>query len=223
MNIFQKAQWFRFTVIALFFVGCGHQASHPNQHDYHHLSERIQAESYDSHSYPAESYDLRDISYEAVRLNELKRQEFFVETRKDKMLHFECNECHSVALEKMGASMEDSLQNAHWDIELMHAGSESMDCQTCHNPSNLNSLQSLNEQEIDFNHSYKLCGQCHSTQLKDWVGAAHGKRLGGWVEPRIIKNCSGCHNPHKPKFEKRWPARLNTKNILEDQKLESKN
>jgi hypothetical protein len=31
--------------------------------------------------------------------------------------------------------------------------------------------------------------------------------LGGWASPRVIKNCTGCHNAHNPKLEKRWPSR----------------
>ena len=85
-----------------------------------------------------------------------------------------------------------------------------MDCQTCHSPELPDSLQTLNRQVVTMDHSYQLCAQCHSSQAKDWVGGAHGKRLGGWVEPRVAKTCVSCHNPHKPAIGSRWPARLNT-------------
>ena len=38
------------------------------------------------------------------------------------------------------------------------------------------------------------------------VGGAHGKRLSYWAGQRVVTNCASCHNPHSPRFEKRWPV-----------------
>ena len=60
--------------------------------------------------------------------------------------------------------------------------------------------------KIDLDHSYQLCGQCHFRQKRDWLGGAHGKRVSYWAGDRVIYNCTTCHDPHSPKFAKRFPA-----------------
>ena len=137
---------------------------------------------------------------------------FFVPTRKAAIKSFPCSNCHSKSLEEL-KKKETSLQKAHWDIDLVHASKMQMNCATCHNMNKPDSLTSLVGNEVSLDHSYKVCAQCHSTQYKDWKGAAHGKRLAGWMPPRIAQTCVGCHNPHKPAFESRWPSRLNTKKL----------
>ena len=79
----------------------------------------------------------------------------------------------------------------------------------------MNNLNTLTGKSIDFNSSYKLCSQCHSSQFEDWKGGAHGKRIGGWAPPRASLTCVNCHNPHSPSFETRWPSRFNTEQIEE--------
>jgi cytochrome c2 len=38
------------------------------------------------------------------------------------------------------------------------------------------------------------------------VGGAHGKRISYWAGQRVVKNCTACHDPHSPRFKKRWPV-----------------
>ena len=106
-------------------------------------------------------------------------------------------------------------QKAHWDIKLNHANSEVMNCATCHNGNDMNNLNALTGQNIDFNLSYKLCAQCHFSQFEDWKGGAHGKKVAGWAPPRASMTCVNCHNPHSPGFEKRWPVQFNTQTLEE--------
>jgi len=106
-------------------------------------------------------------------------------------------------------------QKAHWDIKLNHANSEIMNCATCHNGENMNSLNSLTGQNIDLNLSHKVCSQCHSNQFEDWKGGAHGKKLAGWAPPRASQTCVNCHNPHDPGFDTRWPVQFNTHKALQ--------
>lgn len=144
---------------------------------------------------------------------------FYVEKRTNQISQFPCLNCHQGSLDQL--KMKLGKKKSHWNIELIHASQKTIkggspqspsvgpgfvNCVTCHNPRNLDSLVSLNQKKISFNHSYQLCSQCHSRQFKDWIGGAHGKRLGGWAPPRVVKNCTSCHNPHNPKMEKRWPA-----------------
>ncbi|MGB5884125.1 MAG: hypothetical protein WBG28_08515, partial [Desulfobulbales bacterium] len=59
--------------------------------------------------------------------------------------------------------------------------------------------------QIDFDHSYLLCGQCHFRPKRDWLGGAHGKRVTYWAGKRVVMNCTSCHNPHSPAFKTKMP------------------
>jgi len=196
--------------------GCG---SH--EHEYHSVLERIAHEGRDSVSSAIDNRNLVEEEYVKAEVVDYSDVAFYVESRTKKIVHFECSECHSKPLTSLRSEAPVSGKKAHWDIALNHAHSSIMKCNTCHNmdeaPDRLLSLQS---DTLLYAHSYKLCGQCHSTQYKDWQGGAHGKKLGGWSQPRIIKTCTGCHNPHRPAFDMRWPARLNTDQVLREQELE---
>lgn len=135
---------------------------------------------------------------------------FFIPERSSQIKSFPCTNCHSKPVEQLSLGRKVNEKKAHWHIEIVHGNEEVMNCFTCHNKSNPDELTSLTGKPIVFDESFKVCSQCHSTQYKDWVGGSHGKRLGGWAPPRITNTCTNCHNPHKPVFESRWPARLNT-------------
>ncbi len=127
---------------------------------------------------------------------------FRVETRKDKMERFQCSQCHTN--KEVKASKAAEL--AHGDITLVHGGKlKPLDCFTCHKKDERDYLVAEKGSRIDMDHSYQMCGQCHFRQKKDWVGGAHGKRVANWAGTRVVKNCTACHDPHAPLFEKRWP------------------
>ena len=128
---------------------------------------------------------------------------FWVETRKDKMQRFKCSQCHNNKPVKVTRAAEI----AHGQIALKH-GSESrpLSCYTCHKKDERDFLVTEQGTKIDMDHSYQMCGQCHFRQKKDWVGGAHGKRISYWAGQRVVKNCTGCHDPHSPRFKKRWPV-----------------
>ena len=138
------------------------------------------------------------------------RSAFFLAERVSKITHFPCGECHTRTVSELKELENSNAPKAHWNINLQHAGKDLMNCQTCHPNSRMNTLRSLQGAPIEFNHAYQLCAQCHFQQARDWSGGAHGKRLGGWASPRVIKNCTGCHNAHNPRLEKRWPSRASS-------------
>lgn len=178
--------------------------------EYHGVMDKIEAKSQNYHgtSLTSEPY------FEGVEMIEITEGEhtFLIPERKSEMKMFACTECHSKPLEQM---QRGDFKKAHWDIKLDHANQNTMNCITCHNPDNMNHLKSLTGNRIDFNNSYNLCSQCHTKQFEDWKGGAHGKRIGGWAPPRASMTCVNCHNPHKPHFESRWPARFNTQKVKE--------
>ena len=128
---------------------------------------------------------------------------FWTETRKDKLQRFSCSQCHN----NKPVTSRRAAEVAHGDVILNH-GSESrpLSCFTCHKKDGRDFLTTEEGTKIDMDHSYQMCGQCHFRQKKDWVGGAHGKRLSYWAGPRVVTNCASCHNPHSPRFEKRWPV-----------------
>jgi hypothetical protein len=127
---------------------------------------------------------------------------FWTETRKDKIERFRCSRCHN----NKEVTIERAAEMAHADIELDHGGLEKpLSCFTCHKDDERDFLEAERGVKLDLDHTYRLCGQCHFRQKKDWVGGAHGKRVSYWAGQRVVKNCTSCHDPHSPRFEKRWP------------------
>lgn len=89
-------------------------------------------------------------------------------------------------------------KQAHWDIQLHH--SQNMSCKSCHDSSQPEKLV-VGDQRVGFDQAYQLCGSCHFQQEKDFKIGAHGKRLTGWAFPRVVNNCTECHDPHQPMFK----------------------
>jgi hypothetical protein len=131
---------------------------------------------------------------------------FSVLARQPRLQRTPCASCHTVPLASMKWSGTDGRARAHWAVSLSHARQDVMGCATCHNSQNLETLRTLNGRAVAFDHAYQVCAQCHTTQAADWVGGAHGKRTGGWAPPRVVYNCTECHNPHSPALPTRWPA-----------------
>jgi formate-dependent nitrite reductase cytochrome c552 subunit len=127
----------------------------------------------------------------------------WTETRKEKIERFKCSQCHN----NKPVTIAQAAKTAHGTIILKHGDKEKqLSCFTCHSREDRDLLTTEAGELVDMDHSYELCGQCHFRQKKDWVGGAHGKRVGYWAGKRVVKSCTACHNPHAPRFEKRWPA-----------------
>ncbi|MBJ7880418.1 multiheme c-type cytochrome [Gelidibacter salicanalis] len=177
--------------------------------EYHSITDKIEAESKPYHG-KLTSDELLAGS-ELMEITEGKHT-FLILERKGQIKSFACIECHSKPVTQM-KSLDG--QKAHWDIKMNHANSEIINCATCHNGKDMNNLNSLTGKNIDFNLSYKLCAQCHSSQFEDWKGGAHGKKVAGWAPPRASMTCVNCHNPHSPGYETRWPVQFNTQKGIE--------
>ncbi len=127
---------------------------------------------------------------------------FWTETRKEKIERFKCSKCHN----NKSVRVTQAAEMAHGDIALDHGGLQKpLSCYTCHEKGERDFLVTEAGLKVDMDHSYRMCGQCHFRQAKDWVGGAHGKRISYWAGQRVVKNCVSCHDPHSPLFEKRWP------------------
>jgi len=188
-------------ILVLFILSCKGK-----KHEYHNLIDKIDAESV---PFKRDSVHDRD-SYNPNNLVEINENEthFFIQNRKDNIKSYACSECHSKPVSQL--KTEGLGKKAHWDITLVHADANTMACLTCHVENDMDNLQSNTGNYIDLNYSYQLCKQCHTKEVKDWIGGAHGKNLSGWQGARVSKLCVECHNPHKPAIEKRWPSRYNS-------------
>ncbi len=112
---------------------------------------------------------------------------------------FPCSNCHT-SMEVNPKKRE--LMEEHTNIKLRHA--ETMRwCLDCHDGKNRDKLRLYNGELIDFDESYRLCGECHGTTYRDWKAGIHGKRTGYFMGPgkRTYLLCANCHNPHDPKFK----------------------
>ena len=128
--------------------------------------------------------------------------DFYTQTRKDQIERFQCSSCHN----NKEVMIRNAAKISHADKKVVHGGKEPLDCNTCHSKENRDFLTTSKNRTIDMDHAYTLCGECHFRQKKDWIGGAHGKPVSHWAEERVVKNCTDCHDPHSPRFAKRWPA-----------------
>ncbi len=109
---------------------------------------------------------------------------------------FPCSQCH--------AEMEPNperrpLEAMHTDIVLHHDEANRW-CLDCHDMKDRDHLRLASGALIPFTESYRLCGQCHGTQFRDWKTGIHGKRTGYWDGPKRYLLCVNCHSPHSPHF-----------------------
>ncbi|MEK6201517.1 MAG: hypothetical protein N2A40_03735 [Desulfobulbaceae bacterium] len=128
---------------------------------------------------------------------------FRVLARKDSIMRFRCSVCHT----DKKVLVSDGALFTHGDIVINHGrGNDRLACIACHDEKNRDFLSDAEGKQIDFDHSYQLCGQCHFRQKRDWLGGAHGKREAYWAGERVVRNCTSCHSPHSPAFETKMPA-----------------
>ncbi len=129
--------------------------------------------------------------------------EFYTESRKDQIQRYQCSSCHN----NKEVMIKNAAKITHADKVVVHGGkSGPLDCDTCHSKENRDFLNSSRVKNIDMDHAYTLCGECHFRQKKDWTGGAHGKPVSHWAGQRVVKNCTSCHDPHSPRFKSRMPA-----------------
>jgi hypothetical protein len=128
---------------------------------------------------------------------------FRVLARKHAIERYKCSSCHT----DKPVLVNQGLELTHGNVVINHGQKgDRLGCIDCHHPDDRDYLEDKKGRKVDFDHSYQLCGQCHFRQKRDWLGGAHGKRVSNWAGDRVIFNCASCHDPHSPRFEKRFPA-----------------
>ena len=195
-------------LLAITFSSCKHK-----ENEYHSITDKIEAESkhYKGTTISSEKF------IEELHMIEITEgvHTFLIPERKSQIKSYDCTECHSKPLVEMQRDKE--AKKAHWNVRLLHADTNTMNCGSCHDGSSMDNLTSLTGNSVDFNLSYQVCAQCHTKQFQDWKGGAHGKGIESWAPPRASMTCVNCHNPHDPGFDTRWPAKFNTQTEKERQ------
>ena len=111
---------------------------------------------------------------------------------------FPCSDCHS---DMTPNPKRRELTEEHTDIQLKNHAENERWCLDCHDLTDRDKLRLVSGERIDFNHSYRLCGQCHGDKYRDWKLGIHGKRTGQWNGRKEYLLCAHCHNPHNPRFK----------------------
>ena len=146
----------------------------------------------------ADEEETPEVVFEKILSFEKYAPAFKVKLRKESQLEsYPCMDCHED--EETNLEIRE-LEEEHDELTLEHGG-ERFWCLTCHQPDNRDYLRSLKNNAIDFDQSYRLCGQCHFQRQKDWFFGAHGKRMGNWLGERILYLCTECHDPHSPSIK----------------------
>ncbi len=123
-----------------------------------------------------------------------------VPPRKDHLTFYPCSQCH----ENWETNESPRMLAPVHEVSLKH-GEGRIWCLTCHDAKDRDHLRTVRDAKVDFNDSWKVCGQCHSNRQKDWYYGAHGKRAYFWKGEKVRYNCTHCHNPHRPPFMARKP------------------
>ena len=111
---------------------------------------------------------------------------------------FPCSECHN---EDMPPDLERrELEYMHEEIVLRH-DEEHRWCLDCHSADDRDHLRLANGTLVPFEESFRLCGQCHGTQFRDWRAGVHGRRTGDWNGDKLYLLCVHCHDSHQPQFK----------------------
>ncbi|MCY3021326.1 MAG: hypothetical protein NTW87_20110 [Planctomycetota bacterium] len=114
---------------------------------------------------------------------------------------FPCSDCHEDL--KVNTTPRQLTKN-HKNIVLKH-DEQNRWCLDCHDAKNRDKLHLAGGKLVDFTESYKLCGQCHGPNLRDWKAGEHGKRTGEWSGRKQYLLCANCHNPHAPRYKPLQP------------------
>lgn len=114
---------------------------------------------------------------------------------------FPCSDCHAEMTPNLKCR---ELQDEHAGISLRHAAGQFW-CLDCHHPEDRDTLRLVTGEGIPFTESFRLCGQCHGKQLRDWQIGIHGRRTGHWNGDKEYLLCTRCHNPHNPRFKALTP------------------
>lgn len=127
-----------------------------------------------------------------------------------------CSTCHTTRPPNAANRGTADLDLFHQGLVVVHGNTPATaqqpagtnTCLTCHNAADYDSLRLANGERVEFRDVMRLCAQCHGPQYRDWQHGAHGGMNGYWDLTRggrMRQSCTGCHDPHAPKFQGMHP------------------
>lgn len=126
-------------------------------------------------------------------------QPFNVIPRKPALSLYPCSMCHGAMTPN---PTPRKLVAAPHVADLQH-GAGRIWCTNCHSLEQRDQLENLRGEQVDFDRSDLVCGQCHFDRHRDWHYGGHGKRDANWSGERRLYACTHCHDPHSPKLKAR--------------------
>jgi len=142
----------------------------------------------------------------AYRHRQIGREVFYLALRLDEPEGPQdpCASCHGGQGIVDGRGEADAAR-VHHNIRPLHPEETGAQCLTCHAGEDVGRLRLGRGGTASLDHAYRLCAQCHFSQVDSWAKGAHGKRLAGWRGRRVVMGCADCHDPHRPATEPRMP------------------
>lgn len=176
-----------------------------DRQEVHSVREKIEHEERDTkHDISNKDQLPPKLREQVVRVSKEKGPDFFTLKRTGEMKRYPCSNCH-MDRETTFSESNQSSRKAHWNVDLSHWKGGHMSCSTCHGNESSDQLQTSDGRSVSFNRPDQVCETCHGKQVQDWKGGAHGKQYQTWQGPPVRYNCTTCHDPHDPSFEKKWP------------------
>jgi hypothetical protein len=116
---------------------------------------------------------------------------------------YPCSFCHNADLKPNPVRRE--LVQMHGDLVLVHDAPGRLWCVDCHDITDYDSLHLSSGEKVPFDQAYRLCGQCHGRNIRDWAAGVHGRRTGQWNGDKAYLLCANCHSAHVPLFKSLAP------------------
>lgn len=116
------------------------------------------------------------------------------------LAQYPCASCHEG--ERI---VGERAADAHGSVQPVHPELTGSACSTCHVANAVDRLALTGGEMATLDEAYRLCAQCHFSQVDAWAAGVHGKRLDGWGGRRVVMNCTDCHDPHRPRPVPRVP------------------
>lgn len=110
---------------------------------------------------------------------------------------FPCSDCHDPEPDADTSRIEELF---HEEIVMDH-DNDNMWCYSCHSGPDRGELHLSSNEAVPLSESYRLCGQCHGSEYRNWEAGDHGKRTGSWSGVKEYRLCSSCHDAHSPRIQ----------------------
>lgn len=132
-------------------------------------------------------------------------EEILVEPRSHLLPTYPCTSCHD---EREAQPTRRRLADYHrtrYD-DLKH-GDDAFWCYQCHALEDIDKLRMASGQLISFDEAWRLCTSCHGDKQRDFQRGIHGLTIGEWNGKKYRRSCTGCHDPHNPRFRSMTPEK----------------